>query len=135
MIMYQKLVQILVTISKNVKDYGKDLAIISTGALAGMAVDTAIGNLWNAGNLPQIGVGTFNLEDLILLAIEGAGGYYLRKKGHKDSSNFVIGMFASTILLEVGEAVLSIVNQAVNAASVGQSRLVANTQTTRYVIA
>ena len=123
----------MVTISKNVKDYGKDLAIISTGALTGMAVDTLVANALAGTALP--GIGTLKLDDILLLAVEGVGGYYLRKKGHKDSSNFVIGMFASTLMIEVGEAIISAMTTAVRAAGVGQSRIAASTQTTRYVIA
>ena len=119
-------------ISKDVQDYGKDLAIYSTGALTGMAVDTAVANVFAGTALP--GIGTLKIDDLLLLAGEGILGYYLRKKGHKDSSNFVIGMFGATLMIEVGEAIISAMTQAVRAAGAGQARIAATTQTTRYII-
>ena len=123
-------------INNNQKGYLKDLAIISVGGVTGMAVDTALSNGWNAANLPIIGLGTFHLDDAILLIAEGFLGYYLRKKGHKDASTFVIGMFAMTVAIELGEAIISALTPITRAVAGSNQRLsIINPQVTRYLIA
>ena len=114
-------------VNKTQKDYLKDLAVTSGGAVTGMLVDAGVSNAWNAANLPIIGIGTFHLDDALLLLAEGLGGYYLHKKGKKDWRNFVIGMFAMTVAIEVGEAVMSAFPTA--------AAYVQTPRTTSYVVA
>ena len=126
-------------INKNQKDYLKDLAIISVGGLTGMAVDTALANGWSAAGLPIIGLGTFNLDDAILLVAEGILGYWLYKRdktGKKLAAKFVIGMFAMTVAIELGEAIIAALNPITRAVAMNNQRLaVINPQVTRYVVA
>ena len=126
-------------INNNQKGYLTDLAVISVGGLTGMAVDTAISNGWNAANLPIIGLGTFHLDDAILLIAEGFLGYWLYKRdktGKKLAAKFVIGMFAMTVAMELGEIIISALNPITRAVAMNNQRLaVINPQVTRYVVA
>ena len=122
-------------INKPQKDYIKDLAVVSAGGVTGMLVDSAVANAYGASGLPIVKLGTLGIDDILLLAAEGIGGYYLRKKGHKTASDFVIGMFAGTVILEVGEAIMSAVSPIARAAQVTAARINGVSQVTRYVIA
>ena len=123
-------------VSKMQKDYLTDLAVISVGGVTGMAVNQAVSSAWQAANLPIIGVGTFNIDNALVLAGEGLLGYYLYKKGYKNSSKFVIGMFGMSIALELGQAILSALTPITRAVAVSNQRLagITNSQLTRYAI-
>ena len=86
------------------KSYIKDLAVVSAGGVTGMLVDSAVANAYSASGLPVVKLGTLGIDDILLLAVEGIGGYYLRKKKHIDASNFVIGMGVAVLftILTVG---------------------------------
>lgn len=114
-------------VNKNQKDYLKDLAIYSGGAVTGMLVDAGVANLYAASGLPVVGIGTLKIDDMLLLAAEGLGGYYLYKKNKKDLAKFVMSMFAMTVAIEVGEAIMSAMPTA--------ATYIRSPQTTRYVIA
>jgi len=113
-------------VNKNQKDYLKDLAIYSGGAVTGMVVDATVANLYAASGLPVVGIGTLKIDDILLLAAEGLGGYYLYKKGRKDLTKFVMSMFAMTVAIEVGEAIMAAMPTA--------ATYMRTPQTTRYVV-
>ena len=117
------------------KSYIKDLAVVSAGGVTGMLVDSAVANAYSASGLPIVKIGTLGIDDIILLLAEGIGGYYLAKKKHKTASNFVIGMFVGTVILEVGEAIMAAVSPIARAAQVTATRINGVSQVTRYVIA
>ena len=122
-------------INKKQKDYLTDLAVVTGGAVTGMLVDSGVNQLWVGAGLPAVGIGTFHLDDMLLLLAEGVGGYYLYKKGKKKSTNFVIGMFAATAMYEIGEAIMSAINPLNRIVQGAQAKMANVNQITRYVIA
>jgi len=118
-------------VSKTNKDFLKDLGIIAGGSVAGMLADWGVSSAWTSANLPIVGVGTLNIDDILLLAAEGGGAYYMHKKNKKDLRNFLLAMFGMTVAIEVGELIMS--SLPVASAYVKTPQMTA--QVSKYVVA
>ena len=94
-------------VSKDNKDFLKDLGVITGGSVAGMLADWGLAEAWSAANLPTVGVGTLMVDDILLLALEGGGAYYMHTKKKTDTRNFLLAMFGMTVAIEVGEAIMT----------------------------
>jgi len=116
-------------VNKNTKDFLKDLGVISGGAVAGMLADWGVSMGWTAAGFPVVGVGTLKVDDILLLAAEGGGAYYMHTKNKKDFRNFLLAMFGMTVAIEVGELIMSTIP--ITAAYVKTPQL----QVSKYIVA